>query len=461
MRWRFIGAILGVTLLVLITILVPLALFLRTSAYNQTIIILERNAFTLAARSGPLLWTRTPEALAYTEKIALAYATESDARVVITDSRGIALVVTDDPADVGTSFASRPEVSEALQGDVASGERYSDTFGGNLFYVAVPALSGESVLGTVRITYPSDEVQEKLNEQLVLLIEVGLTAMVLAGIVAYILASSVTRPLSRLRLTAEQVAEGDLDRRSDEKSGAPEIRALATAYNRMSDRLAELLLEQKRFAADASHQLRTPLTALRLRLETARELLTTDPEKAAERFEAAELEAERLNELVEALLLLSRGELDQGHVERVDLAAAAKAIVEMWQPLAEESQITLEYRGPETLEVLALDGAIEQIAGNLIDNALRASNAGQTVTVTVGFENRTLPVLHVLDEGTGMNEEAIAQAFNRFWRADSATAGTGIGLAIVKRLVEAGGGNIELRQRKPRGIDAVVIFRSA
>lgn len=313
----------GVVLLVLATLLIPLEIFLRGKAYDEAIAELETNAFTIAARSNTLLWAPSAEALAYTEEMAKNYAAASGARVVITDAAGIALVVTDDPADVGTSFTGRPEIAIALSGEVASGERHSNTLGGDLFYVAVPALSGEVVKGAVRITFPSVEVHARLDAQLSLLWVVALSALGLAAIVATILAGSVIRPLSRLKLTAEAVAEGDLSRRSDERSGAPEIRALAAAYNRMSDRLAGLLDEQRRFSADASHQLRTPLTALRLRLETARNLLQTDPAKAAARFEAAELETERLNDLIEALLALSRGELDDGSVVPVDLAAAA------------------------------------------------------------------------------------------------------------------------------------------
>lgn len=449
----------GVVLLVLATLLIPLEIFLRGNAYDEAIAELETNAFTIAARSNTLLWAPSAEALAYTEEMAKNYAAASGARVVITDAAGVALVVTDDPADVGTSFAGRPEIAIALSGEVASGERHSNTLGGDLFYVAVPALSGEVVKGAVRITFPSVEVHARLDAQLSLLWVVALSALGLAAIVATILAGSVIRPLSRLKLTAEAVAEGDLSRRSDERSGAPEIRALAAAYNRMSDRLAGLLDEQRRFSADASHQLRTPLTALRLRLETARNLLETDPAKAAARFEAAELETERLNDLIEALLALSRGELDDGSVVPVDLAAAAQLVVETWQPLAEEQQIELKYSGPKSLAALALEGSIEQVAGNLIDNALRVSSAGGTVEVAVQLVGERAE-LRVLDRGAGMSEDELSHAFDRFWRGDTSTAGTGIGLPIVRRLMEVSGGSVSLQARDGGGIAAIASFRS-
>lgn len=455
MKLRLFSAIMGVTVLVLLTLLIPIALFLRATATSQTINELEKNAFAIAGRSTALLWTPSTDATTYVDGVVRAYSAESGARVVVTDSQGVALVTTDaDSVTVGSSYANRPEVATALSGEVATGQRHSNSLGIDLFYVAVPVLSGNTTIGAVRISYPAAEVQQRLDQQISLLWIVAVSAVSLAAIVALILASSITRPIRRLRNTAEAVTQGDLHSRSDEQHGPPEIRALAHAYNQMSDRLGEMLAEQQRFAADASHQLRSPLTALRLRLETAQELLAIDPERAATRLAAAEHEAERLGDIIEALLLLSRGELGEGSVEPIDVAAAAQAMCDVWAPLAEESGVTLEYLGVASLSALALPGAVEQVIGNLVDNAIRASQTGGRVIVQVSPADGSV-LLRVLDEGSGMTAEELAHAFDRFWRSDTSTSGTGIGLAIVRKLVEASGGSVDLRPRS-QGIEAVV-----
>lgn len=446
----------GVTILVLLTLLIPIALFLRTTAYNQTITELEKNAFAIAGRSTAMLWTPDAANTAYVDSVIRAYSNSSGARVIVTNSPGIALVTTDaDFAATGTSFADRPEIATALTGQLATGQRYSNTLGGQLLYVAVPVLNGDQTIGAVRISFPAAVVQGRLDQQISLLWIVGVSATTLAAIVALILSTSITRPLLNLRKTAEAITDGDLASRSDERKGPPEIRALAKSYNRMSDRLNEMLATQQRFAADASHQLRSPLTALRLRIETAHQLVRTDPERAAARLEAAEHEAERLNDIIEALLLLSRGELDAGSVGPVDVAAAARAMREVWTPLAEESGVTLAYLGLDSVVASALPGAIEQVVGNLVDNAIRASGPDTTVTIQVTREGSDA-VLKVLDEGRGMTADELAQAFDRFWRSDTSSSGTGIGLAIVRKLVEASGGTVGLMQRRPAGVIAVV-----
>lgn len=456
MRLRFVGSIVSVTLLVLATLLIPLAWYLHASAFAQTQTELEKNAFALASRANAMLWSPTPENTAYVESVARAYADASGARVVITDDQGIARVTTDaDAGDVGSTFSNRPEIEQALSGQIATGERYSQSTGAHLLYVAVPALSGERVLGAVRITFPEAVIESRIAQQLSVLWLIGITGVLAAGVVGWFLASSVTRPLQRLTETADAVAAGDLDRRSDTSRGAKEIRSLALAYNRMSDRLAGLLDEQRRFAADASHQLRTPLTALRLRLESAQSLLASDPDKASNRIDSAVHEVDRLNDLIEALLVMSRGEVDEGRLTVTNVSTVVAATVDIWRPLAVEQRISLRTNIEPEVFAAVLDGSIEQIVGNLIDNAMRASDPHSTIQVDL-TRNGGFAEIRIADSGRGMGAADLERAFDRFWRADTNTSGTGIGLAIVKRLVELAGGSVFLESIEPTGVRATV-----
>jgi signal transduction histidine kinase len=225
----------------------------------------------------------------------------------------------------------------------------------------------------------------------------------------------------------------------------------------MAERLELLINQQRTFAADASHQLRTPLTALRLRLERAHELLDTDPAGAAERLAAAEAEADRLNNLIEGLLLLSRTEAADVQRVPVDLAALTRDRVEQWQALAGESGVKLRFEGPVSVDVIAVPNAVEQIVDNYIDNALSVSPVKSKIIVRV-LTAGSLASLHVLDQGPGLTPEECTRAFDRFWRANSDRYGSGLGLAIVAQLARASGGQARLTPRAEGGLDASASF---
>jgi signal transduction histidine kinase len=345
----------------------------------------------------------------------------------------------------------------ALAGETSSGERYSTTLSQQLLYVTVPIISGPEIHGAVRLTYPAQVVADAVDAKVRVLWLVALTTVVLAGIVAWIFSSGVTRRLRILREATERLADGRLDWHADEKSGAPELRSLSKSFNTMAARLHALIDQQRSFAADASHQLRTPLTALRLRLERARELLETDPPAAAERLAAAETEVDRLASIIEGLLMLSRTESSSAPVRPVDIAAVARERVEHWQALAQESGVGIRFEGPGSATASAVDGAAEQIIDNYVDNALIVSKPGDELVIRVREEPGAVAV-HVLDQGPGMSEEELARAFDRFWRAGSTTGGSGLGLAIVSQLALASGATVALESRAAGGLDAQAHF---
>lgn len=461
MKWRLVAALIGTTLLVILVQDVPLSFYLRGVQHDNIITGLERDAFVLAGRSEEALEEQSAESNALITEVAQRYREESGARVIVVDAAGIAIVTSDaDDSRVGASYLSRPEIEAALNGDIVSGTRYSTTLQQELLYVAVPVLSGERVLGAVRLTYPAQVVEDVVARQLGQLWLVALTTVLLAGVVGYIFASGVTRRLNRLRASTERLADGHLDARAEEGTGAPELRSLSRSFNVMAERLDGLITQQRSFAADASHQLRTPLTALRLKLERTRDLIREDPEGAEARLAAAESEADRLGSIIEGLLLLARTEANTTVAEPTDVAVTARARVEHWTPLAEESGVSISYRGAESATAMALPGAVEQVVDNYLDNALSVSPAGSTILVSVEH-GAAMVTLHVLDEGPGMSPEDCARAFDRFWRGGSQPGGSGLGLAIVAQLMTASGGSATLRPRAEAGLDASAAFPTA
>jgi len=460
MKWRIMAALMGFTMIVLVAQDIPLYSYMQTVQHEQVQTALQRDAFVIAGRAQATLWSETPANTAYLEETSRAYRDAGGARVVVVDESGKAIVTSDDDqASVGGDYSTRPEVADALNGEIATGERYSSTLQEDLLYVAVPVLNGANIIGAVRLTYPAQVVDDAVDNQLRTMGIVALSTVLLAGIIGYIISLSLSRRLRLLEMATEKLAEGDLQVRADELAGPTEIRALSRSFNVMAERLNVLLEQQRRFAADASHQLRTPLTALRLRLERANDLLREDPAAAGERLSAAEAEVDRLAAIVEGLLLLSRTEASSANVERFDLASIARERVEHWQPLAAEHGVTVRYEGPASASGLAIKTAPEQVIDNFVDNALGVSPRGSRILVRVS--GGASVVVSILDEGPGLSREDCERAFDRFWRATSDSHGSGLGLAIVSRLMFASGGTAKLEPREPRGLIASAAFPSA
>jgi signal transduction histidine kinase len=457
MRWRLVALLVGIVVLVLAAHDIPLAGHLRRVERDRVITGLERDAFTIAGRSVESLEAGAAADDVGLDQMVRTYRGSSDARVIITDEDGIALVSTDEESVAGRAYGSRPEIAAALVGEPTSGERRSDTLGMSLVYVAVPVLKGQDVIGTVRITYPSSVIAGRVNDRVRSLFLIALITVVLAAGVALVASGSVTRPLHALRRATERLAGGDLTARADTATGPPELRDLAVAFNRMSERTQQLVDEQRAFAGDASHQLRTPLTALRLRLEQAGELLESDPDGARERLESAAAETERLQHVIEGLLALARADDQDTPREPVDVAAVACDRVEMWKPLAEEAAVRLEVDVQAGApRAMAVPGGLEQILDNLVDNALAVAPAASAIELGVSRVDGHVAVT-VADRGPGMTEEQITRSFDRFWRAaDADHPGTGLGLAVVKHLARASGGDVGLAARPGGGLVATV-----
>ena len=421
----------------------------------------ERDAFVLGGRVEEFLSDPAPLDSARTTltNLITTYADSKDTEVIVTDSSGIS-VLTSDPVElpVGDDFTNRPEISAALVGNVSSGERWSDTLQSNLVYVAVPIISGSNIYGTVRLSFPHGGIDTAVAAQTQFLWWVGGAAILLSIVLSWLLSGIVIKPLRRIEKQTNSLAAGDFSARLPEAHGTSEVASLTNSFNSMADKLESLIRQQRAFAADASHQLRTPLTALLLRLERARESLPKTAHVADERIADAEAEVERLNTIVEGLRAIARAEGGASTVSNVDVAAVARERVESWRALAEERGITMAFDGETSALARAIPSATEQIVDNYIDNAIAHSPSGTAVLVRVRRTTASV-IVEVIDSGSGLTVEQCERAFDRFWRADSTTEGTGLGLAIVKHLAELGGATVSLSPRsRESGVIASVTF---
>ncbi len=232
---------------------------------------------------------------------------------------------------------------------------------------------------------------------------------------------------------------------------------MAEEFNETVSRLDVLLHSQQEFVADASHQLRTPLAALRLRLENL-ERDVTGPGRRD--LEASLSELERLSRLVDGLLALARADAAAPAPVPVRLDEIVGVRMRVWSVQAEARGVRLEADVAPGLQARATPESLEQVLDNLLSNAIGVSPAGTAVTVVARRDAAAVEV-RVVDEGPGMTAEQRARAFDRFWRGGEKRAGTGLGLAIAKRLVTADGGTLDLEQAPSGGLAAVVRLRPA
>jgi signal transduction histidine kinase len=455
-RWRLIAAFVGVMIVILAAQDIPLARYLRTVESERVVAGIERDAFILAGSSQSALSGKGEQDLNALQATVDVYRARTSAMVVITDAAGIAIAVSGDETRRGGDYSTRPEIATALTGSTASGRRASETLGGDIVYVAVPVLSGALPVGVVRLSYSATTVDDRISDKVRGIVLVGLISLVAAALAAVLIATTIVQPLRRLKRATDQVAAGDFDSRAVIDEGAPEIRGLAASFNSMTEQISTLVERQRSFAGDASHQLRTPLTALRLQLERAAVNIESNPDAARGDIEAASEETERLQRLVEGLLMLARA--DQGTVatERIDVADIVTERAAIWAPLADERGVRLSTTTVDSLTARAVPGALEQIVDNYIDNALNASGPGNEITLSAVGSNGWATI-HVSDRGPGMRTDQLEHAFDRFWRASSAASeGSGLGLAIVRQLAEASGGDVALANRGEGGLDAIV-----
>lgn len=455
MTRRLLVSYLTITAIVLVLLMVPLGVFYSQRERERLASNAEHDANVIAT----LYEDDLEDGLALDPAPADTYEDRTGARVVVVDVDGISQVDTGDVID--RDFSTRPEIATALDGVRTSGTRRSDTLGTDLLYVAVPVASGGTVHGALRVTLDTSDVNQRIRNFWLSLGAIAAVVLAAVGLIGWVIARSVTRPLRELTASAARFAGGDLSVPEHVPEGPPEIRALDETMSTMARRLDAVLRDQRRFVADASHQLRTPLTALRLRLENLQSDLADaggppDEQAAVDALERAIGETERLTELVSSLLQLARAD-DHPVTHVADLGVLVRDRVDTWTAIADERGAVLRQDSTDALTMVrCVPGAIEQILDNLFDNALAATPPGGAVEVEIDAGRDGFVELRVVDHGPGLPDDAKVDAMRRFWRGDSTRPGTGLGLAIVETLATSSGGRVMLVDTVGGGLTVIV-----
>jgi heavy metal sensor kinase len=270
-------------------------------------------------------------------------------------------------------------------------------------------------------------------------------------------------PIARISRTAQAMSEGDLSARIAVEQTESELGQLASTLNDAFDRLSEAVARQQRFTADASHELRTPLATLSAELEWALSRERTADEYRAS-LETCGRSASRMRGVVEGLLALAR--VDAGEPLREQsafpLGPLVLETVAQLRPLADRCGVAVSVDDDPsggTGDVRGDPGLLRQAITNLVSNAIQYNRTGGSVTIAVRDESAAVFV-EVADTGQGIPREALPRVFDRFFRADEARAravgGSGLGLALVKRIVDAHGGDISCSSEEGLGARFVI-----
>ena len=415
---------------------VPLAINLQRRVLSEAQSSAEAGALLVAANIGG---ARTAQPTILQRYVTRHFPDQENGRVIVIDPDGVLIADSTGSQDLGQSYATprRPELMRVLQTPEATSEiRHSDALGQDLLVAAAPIIDETTFYGAVRVSQLMGEVQDRVRRVIAGLVIIGLGALFAGLIVAFVLAGSFSRPLRKLAAVAKRLGGGDLTARAETIEGASEIVQLARSFDDMADRLEATVKAQREFVSNASHQLRTPLTGMKLRIEAA--MAGGPSEEVRRQLEAADTEVDRLAGIVNRLLVMAR-RIEEGGPSEIDLDEAVHRALERWRERASRQGATLTATG-EGGRALGESADLDQILDNLIDNAV-AYAPGPVKIETGRADGRAF--LAVEDVGPGIAADERHRVTDRFFRGRTAPkGGTGLGLAIVRDLAEKCGGSV-------------------
>ncbi|MFD7921498.1 sensor histidine kinase [Streptomyces sp. NPDC059740] len=315
--------------------------------------------------------------------------------------------------------------------------------------VASPVVRDGDVVAVVLTDSPTDQLRFRILRRW-LVIGVGETVAMLVALGAAVrLTGWVLRPVRVLDAVTHDIATGRMKSRVASSGGPPELQRLAGSFNDMADHVEEVLEQQRAFVADASHQLRNPLSALLLRIE----LLALElPEGNAE-IASVRTEGKRLASVLDDLLDLAVAEHATADLQLTDVAALAVERVDSWRPLAEDRGVHLGYEGRRAVTAWADPVSLSSALDALVDNALKFTPRGERVSVAVNDEGDRVHLV-VADRGPGLADDELERIGDRFWRSNrhQNVSGSGLGLSITRALLAAGGAGLAFARNPPHGL---------
>ncbi|GGP40804.1 sensor histidine kinase [Saccharothrix coeruleofusca] len=455
MRSRLLGIVLALVVLVLVGMGVPLGRGVAATEQQEMFLdrLTDTSRFASVAQQ-PIIHGRPDLLEPSLERYEQLYGIQvgllgPDGRVLVGSSE-----LDLSPAPV------RDAVDQALAGRLPATPELFMPWEDALLVLAEPVLVDGEVRGAVVTLSPTAKTRAEVALWWLVITLGGLFALVLAVFAALPLVRWTLRPVRRLDDATGALLAAVQSGRAVEpvgsSDGPPELRQLSRSFDQMAANVGDVLAAQRAFVADASHQLRNPLTALKLRLSNLEGHVSGE---AREHQLAALAEADRLNRILDELLSMARAESSSVDPVPVDLDRAVAGRLSAWTPAAASRDVHLVLDGEPGGQVLAPPRGVEAVLDALLDNALKFTAEGSLVRVDVRRLDGVVR-LSVRDGGPGLAEDELERATDRFWRSPlhQNVPGSGLGLSIVRRIVERVGGAVRLELPEGGGLRVVVEF---
>lgn len=454
MRHRLLVTVMVLVAMVLVGLGVPLALSdARTATQRQFVDRLSDTVRFAALAQRPLVdadpAALLPEMRRYDEVYGIAVA------LVTRDGQMIAA------SRPGLNVADSDRVRVALTGRRSDPYPTLKPWNDEPMLLAEPVLVDGEVRGATVILSPTDALRREVLAEWLVLFAAGLVALGLAALAALPVVRWIMRPVQRLDSGLPRVAAAVLSGAPAEPvgdgRGPAELRRLISSFDQMAATVTQALAAQRAFVADASHQLRNPLTALQLRLHN----LEAADAASAEEHQAALEEADRLVEVLDGLLALARAERAPTGSEVIELDEPVADRLEAWRVLAEHEGLRLRQTGQPGLKVFVPAGTVETVLDAVLDNAMKFGPPGTEIVLhaeMLSGPGAEQVELSIRDHGPGLAPDELERATDRFWRSPTQhnVDGSGLGLAIARSTVRRCGGELSLRLPEDGGLCVVV-----
>jgi signal transduction histidine kinase len=462
---RLLASYLAITVIVLAILTYPLGQNYQRTQLKGVTDGLVQDAYLIAAQVEESVAAGVPDPV--DDAWIHSYVQGTKKRVVALKVGGDVVLDSDlDPNATeyfGSNMGSRPEIIDLFANRMMqTGHRRSNTLNTELAYVVVPVVQDSAIIGAVRVSFPTTAARQAVVDYWKTLVAIWIVSLLLVAAIGIVLARSFGRPIRDLERAAVEFGAGRLDRRANDLGGPPEVVSLRNAFNTTANGLETLVRRQQSFVADASHQLRTPLTGLRLRLENLEGEVT---DYGREDLEQAVAQTDRLSRMVDGLLTLARADKPTtwNDCQPLLVEALLQARMTDWEPFAAERSIHLSMSCRPGLMAMSNADRLSQVLDNLIANAFDAlaktDGTEQAIRLLAWPEPEHVQI-HVIDNGPGLSPTERARAFDRFWRADPSQTdgfgGTGLGLSIAASMLAADKGTIRLEAADGGGLDAMI-----
>ncbi|WP_051580120.1 sensor histidine kinase [Pseudonocardia acaciae] len=451
MRRRLLVTVMVMVAMVLVGLGVPLALSDARTATQRQFVDRLADTVRFASLSQRAVVEDDPSAVAaemrrYDEVYGIAVVLLSRDGRPLAESRP------------GLAVADADRVSVALTGRRSEPYPAIMPWTEGAMLLAEPVLVDGEVRGAAVTVSPTGALRNELLAEWLVLLAAGLIALGLAALAALPVVRWIMRPVQLLDSGLPRVAAAVLAGRAAEPvgdgRGPAELRRLIGSFDKMAATVSQALAAQRGFVADASHQLRNPLTALRLRLNNLDSHV--DP-TAAEEHQAAMEEADRLADVLDGLLALAKAERAAAEAETIELDRALDDRLDAWGVLAEHERLALRRTGDTGLRAHAPAGTVETVLDAVLDNAIKFSPPGGEIVVRTEADGEDV-LVSVRDHGPGLSEDELERATDRFWRSPSQhnVEGSGLGLAIARSSARQCGGELSLRRPSGGGLRVVL-----